>query len=204
MPALQLENQKTMFKQSYVRLDHVYDAPFSVLRSYSPNGRAYHWRLDINSYCRLAALLALEPEVYPPTNNLWETATTRLQQLANPTLVQDQGPGLSFQHSVATERIPSPAPTSAAPSDVLTEYIPPTASQQQRPRTPDIWSQTDESRDSTMYPNYGPIRQLPMPTTYTPRRQGGCCSFATMFSFVFGLPMIYAGWRIYRAFSQSG
>jgi hypothetical protein len=204
LSALQLENQKTMFKQSYVRLDHIYEARLSMLRSYSPNRRAYHWRLDMTSYCRLATLLGLEPEIYPSTSNLWETATARLQQLANPKAIPDEVVSPTAHRIVAPSTVPSFSPSTAAPEELRTSYIPPRANQQQSTTVPRYLPRTRQTRYPNSFAHYCTTRQLPTPTTYTPRRQAGCYSFTMMISLVFGLITFYGAWQAYLKFSQSG
>ncbi len=60
-------------KQSYVRLDNVYETNISNLRSYNNNPvielPAYNWRLDETSYHKLMSLLHLKANEYPPTDN---------------------------------------------------------------------------------------------------------------------------------------
>lgn len=60
---LYLENG-TMDKQSYVVLEHIFQAPASQLRSRSfrSSSRAYDFRLHAQSYTLLMAKLGLEPE----------------------------------------------------------------------------------------------------------------------------------------------
>ncbi|KAH9213955.1 hypothetical protein DL95DRAFT_462615 [Leptodontidium sp. 2 PMI_412] len=74
-------------KQSYVRLQHTYRIPVSMLRQYAyRNSRAYKRRLSYESYYALMELLALPPENYEATETLFETNHQRLLDLANSSL----------------------------------------------------------------------------------------------------------------------
>lgn len=201
--ALRLENRKTLYKQSYVRLDHVYNISFDLLRSYSNdmNGRAYQWRLDEVSYHRLANLLHLKPETYQPTSNLSETEAMRPQLLADQGVIPDHEPSARFQQSVDVAGVPSLVSASAAPNNFCTDHIPPMANQQQGLGVSDLCSQTSFSHSDA---NYGTIRGLPTPVIHTSRRQRDFPSLAMIILTIFWLLMIYTGWWIYRTLSKSG
>ncbi|KAK0106866.1 hypothetical protein ONS95_003588 [Cadophora gregata] len=70
-------------KQSYVRLQHTYQVPLSMLRQYTfRNSRAFRQRLSEDSYKTLMGLLARTPEKYDVTKTLLETKDRRLLALA--------------------------------------------------------------------------------------------------------------------------
>lgn len=71
-------------KQSYVRLLHVYEVPFSMLRTYAfgPHAKTYKPRISQISYDVLISALDIEAEIYEPSNTLFETSSTRLKKLA--------------------------------------------------------------------------------------------------------------------------
>ncbi|PMD55474.1 uncharacterized protein K444DRAFT_491821, partial [Hyaloscypha bicolor E] len=71
-----------MRKQSYVRLDHTYEVPLSMLTQYS-GGRAYITRLSEASYITLIEKLGLEPEIFEITATLSKTTKQRLSALTN-------------------------------------------------------------------------------------------------------------------------
>jgi hypothetical protein len=71
-----------MKKQSYVRLDHTYKVPLSMLTQYS-GGRAYITRLSEASYITLMEKLGLVPEIFEITATLSKTTQQRLSALAN-------------------------------------------------------------------------------------------------------------------------
>ena len=79
---LKLEDGR-LKKQSYVRLQHTYRVPASMLRQYAyRNCRAYKRRLSNDSYTTLMDLLALTPEKYEMTKTLFKTKDQRLLNLA--------------------------------------------------------------------------------------------------------------------------
>jgi len=88
---LHLENKKSMHKQSYVRLKHVYRVEVSTLRTFVKKRpsekvcRAYKIRLDEESYGVLMQGLGLEKETWEDTRTLYETSPRRLRALANST-----------------------------------------------------------------------------------------------------------------------
>jgi hypothetical protein len=72
-----------LLKQSYVRLDHTYEAPASMLRRYGfQRSRAYKMRLTEKSYVTLMQNLSMVPEVYPKTKTVRKTSKQRLLVLA--------------------------------------------------------------------------------------------------------------------------
>ncbi|KAH7356418.1 hypothetical protein BKA65DRAFT_422649 [Rhexocercosporidium sp. MPI-PUGE-AT-0058] len=74
-------------KQSYIRLQHTYRIPVSMLGQYAyRNSRAYKRRLSYESYCALMELLSLPPEKYEVTASLYETENQRLLDLARSSL----------------------------------------------------------------------------------------------------------------------
>ncbi|PMD43867.1 hypothetical protein L207DRAFT_562965 [Hyaloscypha variabilis F] len=75
-------------KQSYVRLDHTYEVPVSMLTQYHKGRcRAYKMRLPEASYHKLMEEFALVPEAFEDTDTLFETAASRLAALAYPAAV---------------------------------------------------------------------------------------------------------------------
>lgn len=83
---LKLEDGR-LKKQSYIRLQHTYRVPASMLRQYAyRNSRAYKRRLTQESYSALMARLAQLPEKYEVTGTLYETKNQRLLDLARSTL----------------------------------------------------------------------------------------------------------------------
>ena len=71
-------------KQSYVRLQHTYEVPVSMLTQYSKRRcRAYKIRLLKASYTMLMEEMGLVPEFFEETDTLFETRDRRLVTLAN-------------------------------------------------------------------------------------------------------------------------
>jgi hypothetical protein len=184
-PYLHLENQRRLRKQSYVRLDNVYETNISNLRSYSDiEFPAYHWRLDENSYHKLMGLLFLKVQDYPPTDSL-----RSIKKIRN-------------------ARITISAPGRTATQDPENVYIPHRASQETVPRLPGHSIQTYETHHSPPYIGYDSIVQLPPPTPYrTQRRQNSTsCSISSIIIFfvcLLWLFFFYAVWRAWQKFFGS-
>jgi hypothetical protein len=170
--ALFLEGNKPLRKQSYVRLHNIYNVPLSLLRAYPfTRSRAYHWRLDKESYNTLMTALSLKPQHYPPTNTLWETASERLDPNSRE-LPSIAGPsshtipsGQSLpQKPVQYLRMP-PHPSIEEP------FLPPHIST--RPAARPYFVPTHNS-DLPNPRNYGSITSgLPLPTPCSTSRGGG-------------------------------
>lgn len=80
---LSLENGKKLKKQSYIRLQHTYEIPVSMLRQYAyKKCLAYKMRLSLESYGVLMEKFGLSPEVFELTKTLFETKDSRLNALA--------------------------------------------------------------------------------------------------------------------------
>ncbi|PVH81861.1 hypothetical protein DL98DRAFT_570956 [Cadophora sp. DSE1049] len=142
-------------KQSYVRLQHTYRVPVSMLRQYAYRKcRAYKRRLSDDSYNTLMGLLALSPEKYEPTKTLFETKNDRLLDLARSRL----------PHVVRAQRAQPPVlPGSVAPqphphrsygtthmNPPASHYIPPTYTYQVRNHIqPEYKSQNDGGEESS-------------------------------------------------------
>jgi hypothetical protein len=73
--------QGSMRKQSYVRLDHTYEVPYTMLAQYSCN-RAYKTRLSKVSYRTLMEELGFVPEQFEKAT-LVEISPDRLSAMAN-------------------------------------------------------------------------------------------------------------------------
>lgn len=151
-PYLHIERQKTMRKQSYVNLSNTYIAPLSILQTYEHDSRShtYHRRLDETSYRRLMGRFNLQPEDYPQSCSLWETAPARLRQLAMP------------QASVThlNQNIP-PAPT--PPQDLHMGYNKHRARKPQVPRPPCPWTQKSPTPASPSHADSRSASPLPPP-----------------------------------------
>jgi hypothetical protein len=64
-----------MRKQSYVKLQHIYDVPFLILRNYSHHCIERHdLRLSKKSYVYLTHLLYVESEPFPDTPGVYTIA----------------------------------------------------------------------------------------------------------------------------------
>lgn len=106
---LTLEKGRNLYKQSYIKTDHLYMIPVDALRSYGfqhRECRAYKLRLDVHSYTTLMKDLEVPPSSYVETNTLFETAAVRLAVLA----------GSSQSAIVPTPRVQTPVRQPAYPS----------------------------------------------------------------------------------------
>ena len=97
----------TMYKQSYVVLEHIYEVPASQLRSFSfrSGSRAYDHRLCEKSYKRFMSSLGLELAVWATTIDLKHGAANSQETLPRRSAAQSQTRGntdiTSQQHLVA-------------------------------------------------------------------------------------------------------
>jgi hypothetical protein len=83
LPMLRLE-KGTLHKQSYVRTDHTYGIPVSMLRQYNFRiHQAYAKRLCEHSYTILARRLKLGAPTYTPTSVVRKTGVSQLADLAS-------------------------------------------------------------------------------------------------------------------------
>jgi hypothetical protein len=112
---LQLENKTRLRKQSYVRLENVYETSISNLQSYVPNIDlpAYHLRLEKESYQKLMSLLSLDAQDYPATDILKSARKTR-----NNASIPIRAPACT-----KTQSAPSPNVRPHVPSPIATQDL---------------------------------------------------------------------------------
>lgn len=155
---IQLKLEKgRLKKQSYVRLQHTYRVPVSMLRQYAyRKGRAYKRRLSDVSYNTLMRLLALSPEKYEKTADLIETKDQRLLEQA----------GSGFPPIIQTKRVQRPAQsTRGAPQSLpytlygaintnppMSHYVPPNHAYHARNDTRSVYESQDDGGDKSSYP----------------------------------------------------
>jgi hypothetical protein len=112
---LHLENKTRLRKQSYVRLESVYETSISNLRSYVPDIDlpAYHLRLEKESYQTLMSLLSLDAQDYPATDMLKSARKTR-----NNASIPIRAPAFT-----KTQSAPSPDVQPYVPSPIATQDV---------------------------------------------------------------------------------
>jgi hypothetical protein len=82
---LQLEKKNRLLKQSYVRLDHTFEVPASMMRQYGyRKSPAYKMRLTDSSYATLIEKLNMTAQDYQSTETLRRIGQKRISALANP------------------------------------------------------------------------------------------------------------------------
>ncbi|KAH8684253.1 hypothetical protein BGZ60DRAFT_547726 [Tricladium varicosporioides] len=179
---LHLERGQKLRKQSYVGLQHSYDVPLDVLRSYS-KFPAYKHRLEEESYKVLMRELKMTPETYPETSKLCETVDARLTALAS-----SMGRlNYEFVNPRPATVIPQNAPRYTPASVSYTapvSYTPPPPHYGATPQTanvsyPSSHLETANRHTATYQPPRPPIRYNST-TLYTPRCSNtNCCSCAS-------------------------
>jgi hypothetical protein len=213
---LHLENRRKLRKQSYVRLESVYETSITNLRSYAPDidVPAYDLRLDKESYQRLMALLSLDAQDYPPT-----TALESARKIRNSTRIPISipGPGTAqtapYNPALTPTRDARHAHCTAVPTATQTLHELP--HEPQAPEEPawnpisrqnragpapqpygdmfvDLESRVPPGLPSAPYMTYETVTQLPAPTMHRSqwrRRIFYCCEgeFAVALVFCFFL-----------------
>jgi hypothetical protein len=113
-------------KQSYVRLEHTYEVPVSMLTQYSGGRcRAYKKRLSNESYTILMENLGLASEVFEETATLFETTEGRLSKLANAAR-RSQNENLLLNRTENSQRLVFPTLNQHSPAQV-SRSTPPTS-----------------------------------------------------------------------------
>lgn len=112
---LHLENKTRLRKQSYVRLENVYETSISNLRSYVPeiDLPAYHLRLEKESYQKLMSLLSLDAQDYPATDTLKSA-----RKIRNNASIPIRAPAFT-----KTQSAPSPDVRPYVPSPIATQDL---------------------------------------------------------------------------------
>lgn len=211
-----------MRKQSYVRLNNVYETNISSLRAYDPNIElpAYNWRLDEKSYYKLMSVLLLEAQDYPSTKSIRSAVKphntvipicapgpTTTQNLRNARVtIYTSGP--IANQDPRNERIPTCAPvreTSSGPQFHQNPAIP--ARQHYGNVLADRAIQQLQTQRSPPYVSYGTTMELPLPTPHRIRRRESysycLCESAIAFLFCLCLCWLLVGfawWLIWRMF----
>jgi hypothetical protein len=112
---LHLENKTRLRKQSYVRLENVYETSISNLRSYVPDIDlpAYYLRLEMESYQKLMSLLSLDAQDYQATDMLKSARKAR-----NNASIPIRAPSFTKTQSAPGPDVPSYVPSPIAAQDL--------------------------------------------------------------------------------------
>jgi hypothetical protein len=208
-------------KQSYVRLDNVYETNLFSLRSYDPkiDLPAHHWRLDEKSYQKLMSLLLLEPQDYPSTDSvkpLRKSHATRIPICApSPTTTQNpqnasipiRAPGPRATQDLGSAHLPhTPGPITT--QHLQNAYSPQRASPGLVRTAPSLRIQTHQMQYSPLYAEYGSTMQLPPPAQHSIRQREsyGYCLGKSAMAILFCLCLCWllvacVWWLIWRRFS---
>jgi hypothetical protein len=189
-------------KQSYVRLDNVYETNISSLRSYNLEIElpAYHWRLDEKSYHKLMSLLLLEAQDYPPTDSVKSIRKARNAR------IPICAPGPTVAQNLRNTRIPICALGTTATQDQGNAYTPHRLSSEPVLKMPAPRIRTHQIHHSPAYVNYGSIMQLPPPTTHTQRHHQSSWSSRSIMTFfvcLLCLLFFYVVYRLWYEFFRS-